>query len=174
MFREFYGTLKDLQEYYKSRGLADTESIELQDCERRHVESNPEHLIGWIDQGKIVGHAIWHETSTDEMTSGDPRDEDDRRLLRRLYGGKRENLVELHELWLRTELRGKGHGRRFFSFFEDFVLSRGYDGIVYYTEDPAAISLCRKRGYREGYLERQRWYVFVFARRPSGTTRRTN
>lgn len=49
----------------------------------------------------------------------------------------------------------------FFSFFEQFVRERGIDGIVYYSEDPAAIALCRKRGYRKEYLERERWYVFV-------------
>ncbi|MHA2142978.1 MAG: GNAT family N-acetyltransferase, partial [Candidatus Thorarchaeota archaeon] len=88
------------------------------------------------------------------------RDEDDRETLRKLFGGKRENLVELHEVWLRTEHRGKGHGHRFFSFFEYFVRERGFDGIVYYTDDIAAIALCRRRRYNEGLLKNEGWYVF--------------
>ena len=160
-FKKYYRTLEDLGAFYKKHGLAETERIELQDCERLHVERNPAHLIVWTEQGEIVGHAIWHETSTDEMTQEDPREEDDRQILRHLCGGKRENLVELHEVWLRTEHRGRGFGRQFFAFFEDLVRQAGYDGIVYYNDNPAAISLCRHRGWREGFLERSGWHVFV-------------
>jgi len=29
--------------------------------------------------------------------------------------------------------------------------NRGYEEIVYYAFDPAAVRLCRKRGYKEAY-----------------------
>lgn len=159
-FEEYYRSLDHLHNFYRARGLRDSQMNELGDDERRHIESNPDHLIIWMDQDQIVGHSIWHETSTDEMTAGDPRDEDDRETLRKLFGGKRENLVELHEVWLRTKHRGKRYGHHFFSFFEDFVRERDFDGIVYYTDDVAAIALCRRREYREAFLEREGWYVF--------------
>jgi GNAT superfamily N-acetyltransferase len=125
------------------------------------VENDPKHLIVWTDQGEIVGHNIWHETNTEEMTPGDPRDVDDRNTLRKLFGGMTENLVELHELWLITEHRGKGYGSQFFVFFEDFVSRNGFDGIVHYTDHPGVVALCRKRSYKEAFLEGSGWHVFV-------------
>jgi GNAT superfamily N-acetyltransferase len=112
---------------------------------------------------EVVGHAVWHETSTEEHHRGDPRDKDDRTNLRKLFDGRRENLVELHEVWLRTEHRGKGFGKQFFTFFEKFIHSRGFAGIVYYTENPAGIALCRQRGYRETDLESKGWKTFALA-----------
>ncbi len=160
-FREYYSTLSDLQKYYISRGLRQAEAFALGEDEKQHVENNPKHLILWIGEGKIVGHNIWHESSTDEMTPGSPRDDDDREILRRLFGGTTENLVELHELWLRTEYRGKGYGCQFFDFFEDFVSRSGFAGIVHYTDHPGVIALCRRRGYKEGFLEDSGWFVFA-------------
>lgn len=160
-FERYYLRLDDLHTFYRIRGLRETTTNELKEDERAHIESNPDHLIAWMIKDQIVGHAIWHETSTDEMTAGDPRDEDDRVILRKLFEGKRENLVELHEVWLRTEHRGKRYGHRFLEFFEDFIRKRGYDGIVYYSDDVAAIALCRRRGYAEAFLEKERWYVFA-------------
>ena len=77
------------------------------------------------------------------------------------FDGKRENLVELHEVWLRTEHRRKRYGHSFFAFFENFVRERGFDGIVYYTDDKGGIALCRRRGYSEEFLESDEWYVFA-------------
>ncbi|MFX0054305.1 MAG: GNAT family N-acetyltransferase [Promethearchaeota archaeon] len=159
-FEEYYIGLNDLHSFYRTRGLRKSKINELHDDERGHIESDPDHLIIWMAQGQIIGHTIWHETSTDEMTSGDPRDEDDRDALQKLFGGKRENLVELHEVWLRTEHRGKRYGHHFLDFFESFVRERGFDGIVYYSDDVAAIALCRRRGYAEAFLEGEGWYVF--------------
>ncbi|MFW9846766.1 MAG: GNAT family N-acetyltransferase [Candidatus Thorarchaeota archaeon] len=160
-FEQFYLGLNDLHTFYRTRGQRESEINELGDDERGHIDSDPDHLIMWMDRNQIVGHAIWHETSTDEMTAGDPRDEDDRKTLRELFGGKRENLVELHEVWLKTEHRGRKHGNRFLAFFEDFARKRGFDGIVYYSDNPAAVALCRRRGYTEAFLETGGWYVFV-------------
>jgi len=159
-FEEYYIGLNDLHSFYRTRGLRESKINELRNDERGYIESDPDHLIVWRVQDQIVGHTIWHETSTDEMKAGDPRDDDDRRVLQKLFGGKRENLVELHEVWLRTKHRGKRYGHHFFSFFEDFVRERDFDGIVYYTDDVAAIALCRRREYREAFLEREGWYVF--------------
>ncbi len=160
-FKEYYSKLSDLQTYYISIGSRGSESFKLGSAEKQHVKNNPKHLIIWTDGGEIVGHNIWHETSTEEMTPGDLRDVDDRNILRTLFGGTTEKLVELHELWLRSEHRGKGYGRLFFDFFEDFVSQNGFDGIVHYTDHPGVIALCRKRGYKEGFLEDPGWFVFA-------------
>jgi GNAT superfamily N-acetyltransferase len=109
------------------------------------------NLIAWRESNEVVGHAIWHETSTGEDRKGDPRDREDRETLERLSGGRQENLVELHGVGLMKGHRGKGYGRRFFEFFEKLVSDKGYSGIVYYAFDPAAIAICRERGYREEY-----------------------
>jgi len=108
------------------------------------------NLIPWRRDGEIVGHAIWHETNTEEHRRGDPRDKEDREILERLLGGKRD-FVELHEVWLTEEHRGKGYGKRFFEFFEEFMRNRGYDSVIYYAYDPAALAICRQRGYKEAY-----------------------
>jgi len=160
-FKKYYCNLSDLREYYVRRTGRAPGPFELGQEEERHIERDPNHLIVWTDGEEIVGHCIWHETSTEEMIPGDPRDEDDRNCLRELFEGKTKNLVELHELWLRTEHRGKGFGQQFFSFFEDYVLVEGFGGIVHYTDHDAVIALCRKRGYRESFLESSGWYVFA-------------
>jgi GNAT superfamily N-acetyltransferase len=65
--------------------------------------------------------------------------------------GKGKDFIELHELWLATEHRGKGYGKQFFDFFENCMKRKGYDSIAYYAFDPAAVAICRKRGYKEAY-----------------------
>ena len=107
------------------------------------------NLIVLRKDGEIIGNAIWHESDTDEHRKGDPRDEEDREALQRLLGRKK-GFVELHEVWLMEEHRGKGYGKRFFEFFEEFVRDKGYDRIVFYANHPAALAICRKRGYKEG------------------------
>jgi GNAT superfamily N-acetyltransferase len=124
------------------------------------VIKEPSQLIVWREDEKIVGHAIWHETSTEEHRKGDLRDKEDRQALDKLLG-ERKNFVELHELWLTKEYRGRGHGREFFAFFEDLMKSKGFDDIVFYADHPAMLAICRKRGYKEGgYLKELREYVF--------------
>jgi len=120
------------------------------------------NLIVWRRDGEIVGHAIWHETNTEEHRKGDPRDKEDRKTLRKLLGGK-QDFVELHEVWLAEEHRGKGYGKQFFEFFEEFMIKKGYDRIVFYAHHPAALAICRRRGYREGgfiHIEGVAEYVF--------------
>jgi len=107
------------------------------------------NLIVWRENGEIVGHAIWHETNTEDHRRGDPRDKEDREILEKLLGGKKD-FVELHEVWLAEEHRGKGFGKQFFEFFEEFMQGKGYDKIVFYAHHPAALAICRKRRYREG------------------------
>lgn len=108
------------------------------------------NLIVWRKDGEIVGHAIWHESNTEEHRKDDPRDKEDREILLRLTGGKKD-FVELHEVWLAEEHRRKGYGKKFFEFFEEFIRNRGYDSIIYYAYHPAAIAICRQRGYKEAY-----------------------
>lgn len=158
-FRRYYRTLDDLHDYYKARDLTDVVYGELGKVEEGIIKRDPRHLIVWKDGKEILGHAIWHESSTDEHRKGVARDKDDKQLLRQLMGGRRD-FVELHEIWLGTKHRGRGYGERFFDFFEDWIIKRGYDSIVYCTDNAAGSAICRKRGYTEGYLPRAKWRVF--------------
>ncbi len=162
-FKKYYRTLHDLHDFYKTVGLSDVKVGELGVDEEYWVRKDPSYLIMWKEDDEAVGHAIWHETSTDKHKKGDPRDEEDKGILRRLIGRRKDNIVELHELWLKKQHRGKGLGKEFFEFFERFIRNRGYDSIVYYTDNPAAIAICRKRGYREEYLAEENWHVFCLS-----------
>lgn len=117
---------------------------------RSRLESGRSTLIVFIEKDEIIGHAIWHESNTEEHTKGSPREKEDREILQG-FMGKGKDFVELHELWLKKEHRGKGYGKQFFGFFEDYIERKGYDSIVYYAFDPAAVAICRKRGYEEAY-----------------------
>jgi len=130
------------------------------------------NLIVWKENGEIIGHAIWHESNSEEHRKGDPRDKVDREILEKLLGGKKD-FVELHEVWLIEEQRRKGYGKEFFEFFEQFIKNRGYDSIIYYAYHPAAIAICRQRGYHEAYGveevglegEKQTFYVLYLSLR---------
>jgi len=153
--------LEEFKKYYKTNGFAGEQGTgELGITEEKIVTQDPAHLIVWRENNEIIGDAIWHETSTDEHREGDPRDREDREILRKLCGEKKGNIVELHEIWLRKKYRGKGYGKRFFEFFEEFIGKKGYDSIVYYADHPAALTICRKRGYTEDYLKSEAEYVF--------------
>jgi GNAT superfamily N-acetyltransferase len=160
-FKKYYSTLSDLRDFYVSRTHREPGPFELGPDEEQHVLRNPDHLIIFANKGETVGHCVWHETSTEDMIPGDPREDEDRETLHKLFGGKKTNLVELHELWLRSVYRGRGFGQQFFSFFEAYIEAAGFDGIVYYTDHEAAIALCRKRGYREAFLKSDGWYMFA-------------
>jgi GNAT superfamily N-acetyltransferase len=149
-------SLSEFKTYYKGSGYA----AELGLIEERIITQEKSHLIVLRDDSEIIGHAIWHESSTVEHRRGDKRDKEDRQLLERLLGGKKD-LVELHELWLKQEYRRKGYGTRFFEFFEGFIRKKGYHSIAYYANHPAAIAICRKRGYKEDFLEKEKEYVFT-------------
>jgi len=146
--------LEEFKEYWRRNGY---------DGDLRHlldaVIRDPSQIIVWRESGKIVGHGVWHETNTEEHREGDPRDEEDRDVLEKLLGGEKD-FVELHEIWLMKEYRGKGYGERFFDFFEQHIKNRGYDSLVYYADHPAAIAICRKRGYKEDYVKSLGEYVF--------------
>jgi GNAT superfamily N-acetyltransferase len=156
--------LEEFKEYYKRNGFAGEQGTgELGITEEKIVRQDPAHVIVWRENNEIIGDAIWHETSTDEHREGDPRDREDRETLRKLCGGKKGNIVELHEIWLTRQYRGKGYGKRFFDFFEEFIRNKGYDSIIFYAFHPAAITICRKRGYKEDYLAKEREYVFYLS-----------
>jgi GNAT superfamily N-acetyltransferase len=153
--------LEEFKEYYRRNGFAGEQGTgELGITEEKIISQDPAHLIVWRENNKIIGYAIWHEASTDEHRKGDLRDREDREILRKLCGGKKDNIVELHEIWLTKEYRGKGYGKRFFKFFEEFIRGKGYDSFVYYADHPAALAICRKRGYAEDYLESEDYHVF--------------
>jgi GNAT superfamily N-acetyltransferase len=155
--------LKEFKEYYRRNGFTGEQGTgELGNTEEKWITQDPTHLIVWRENNEIIGDAIWHETSTDEHGKGDPRDREDREILRKLCGGKKDNIVELHEIWLREEYRGKGYGKMFFEFFEEFIRRKGYDSFVYYADHPAALAICRKRGCKEDYMKGIREYVFYY------------
>ena len=132
------------REYY--RGVAG----ELGETELRLVTEDPDRLIVWLEGEEIVGHAIWHPSDTSAHPGGDPREEEDRRILEDRLG-VRGGFAELHEVWLMETSRGRGHGSAFFDYFEAMAESRGFTRIVYYADHPAARAICRARGYREAW-----------------------
>jgi GNAT superfamily N-acetyltransferase len=159
--------LEEFKEYYKRNGFAGEQGTgQLGITEEKIVTQNPAHLIVMRENEEIIGHLIWHKSSTDEHRNNDPRDEEDKQILNKLAGGK-ENLVELHEVWLRQKYRGKGYGKQLFEFTEDFLRKRGYSSFVYYADHPAAIAICRKRGYKEAFMEKEKWYVFYHSLKKS-------
>ena len=140
-FQEFSAYLRKL-ELYAGKGELDRL--------RSKLERGMSNLIVFRGKAEIIGHAIWHESNTEEHSEGYPRDKKDIEILHG-FMGKNRDFVELHELWLTKENRGKGYGKQFFAFFEDYIEKKGYDSIVYYAFDPAAVAICRKRGYKEAY-----------------------
>ncbi len=146
--------MEEFKQYYRRNGFAGEQGTgELGITEEKIISQDPAHLIVWRENNEIIGDAIWHETSTDEHRRGVPRDREDREVLRKLCGGKKDNLVELHEIWLMKEYRGRGYGRKFFDFFEEFTRRKGFDSFVYYADHPAALTICRERGYKEDYVK---------------------
>ena len=126
-----------------------------------NIKSNFPRLIVWREDNKVVGHAVWHESNTEEhRKGGSPRDKEDREALEKLLGGKKD-FVELHEWWLIETYRGKGYGNEFLGFFEVHMKSKGYVDLVFYADHPAAMTAFRKHGYKEGrYLQGSKEYVF--------------
>ena len=154
-FKRYYKQLAKDKEWQKTFGFTQ----ELGALWEKLLAKNPSQLIVWKENNKIVGHTIWHETNTEEHRKGDPRDKEDREILEKLLGGKKD-FIELHEIWLKKEYRGKGYGKMFFEFFETYIKSKGFNSIVYYADHPAALTICRKRGYNEGFLKKENWHVF--------------
>ncbi len=40
---------------------------------------------------------------------------------------------------------------------------RGYSSFVYYADHPAAIAICRKRGYKEAFMKKEKMHVFYLS-----------
>jgi len=117
-------------------------------------------LIVWKENEKIVGHAVWHESNTEEHRKGFPRDKEDSEALKKLLG-KKKDFVELHEWWLIKKCRGKGYGNQFLDFFEAYMKSKEYADLVFYGDHPAALAAFKRHGYREGgYLKGPKEYIF--------------
>jgi ribosomal protein S18 acetylase RimI-like enzyme len=147
--------LKELREYWNRSGYDGN-----LDYLMNVVIKDSTQLIVWKENTEIVGHSVWHESTTEEHRKGDPRDKEDREALKKLLG-KKKDFVELHEIWLIEKHRGKGYGNEFFDFFEAYMKSRGYVDLVFYAHHPAALAICRKHGYREGgYVPELKEHVF--------------
>jgi GNAT superfamily N-acetyltransferase len=158
-----YQKTSGIHDYLKWVGVTDVVYGELGPFEEAHIKRDPSHLIVWRENNEIIGHVIWHEERVDSFRL--PGEEEVRIVLERLLGEKKD-FVELHKVWLEEEHRGKGYGKKFFEFFEDFAKKRGFDSIVYYTGNPAAIGICRKRGYKEdilSYPKKESWHVFYLS-----------
>jgi GNAT superfamily N-acetyltransferase len=162
-FANYYGSLESLHDFYKTLSLDDVIYGEVGPTLDAILKQNSSHLIIWKCDNEIIGHAVWHETSTDEYRVGDPRDSEECDLLRDLYGGRNDKIVELHELWLRPVNRGKGYGQEFFEFFEQYIRDQGFQGILYYTDNPSAVHICRKREYKEAFLANSQWHIFTLS-----------
>ncbi|MFH1180764.1 MAG: GNAT family N-acetyltransferase [Candidatus Bathyarchaeota archaeon] len=156
------GDIEELRTHLESLGLG------LGATEERLIGEKPERLILWRDNDVLVGHAIWHVSNTKQHPGGEPRGLEDRRILEddlNVVG----DFIELHEIWLSDDYRGRGYGSRFFEFFEDMVKEMGYDAVVYYADHPAAMSICLRRGYSQSFGveldgitgERARYYVLA-------------
>ena len=162
-FRRYYERLRGLHDYYRLLNIPDVVFGELGPTEETIIKRDPSHVIVWRKREKIVGHALWHEESIDRFkTVGD---EESQGVLEGFLGERRD-FVELHEVWLEEKDRGKGYGNKFFEFFEDLIKRRGHEVIVYFTAHPAALAICRSRGYNEVFLEKEKWHVFVLALKP--------
>ena len=136
------GDVEELRDHLKGLGLS------LGPTEERLIVENPERLIMWRDECVLVGHTIWHTSNTRVHPDGEPREADDRRILEEelnIVG----DFIELHEIWLGDDYRGRGYGSSFFDYFEGMVKQKGFKSIVYYAGHPAARSICKKRGYCE-------------------------
>jgi GNAT superfamily N-acetyltransferase len=148
-----------IHKYLKSVGVTDGYDENL-DYMMNVVIKDSSQLIVWREDNEVVGHAVWHESNTEEHRKGDPREKEDTEALEKLLGGKK-NFVELHEIWLIEEYRGKGYGEMFHAFFEKFMKDKGYSDVVFYAHHPAAVAICHKHGYKEGgYLKGLKEYVF--------------
>lgn len=150
--------IKELREYWNRNGY-DGNLDNLMNV----VVKDPSQLIVWRENDKIVGHAVWHESNTEEHRKDNPGDKEDRAALKKLLG-KKKGFVELHEWWLIETYRGKGYGNEFLDFFEAWMKNHGHSDLVFYADHPAALAAFRKHGYREGgYLKGPKEYVFYFS-----------
>ena len=147
--------LSTFKEYYKNSGRG-----ELGPIEEKILIEDPSQCILWIENEEILGHILWHECSTSEHRRNDPRDKIDKEILESFFG-ENQNLVELHEVWLREQFRRRGIGKKIFEYFEDYILKKGFENIVYYADHPAALAICRNRGYKEAYNKEERWYILA-------------
>jgi GNAT superfamily N-acetyltransferase len=155
-----YQKTSGIHDYLKWVGVTDVVYGELGPNEVAHIKRDPSHLIVWRENNEIIGHVIWHEERVDGFRF--PGEEEVRMVLERLLGEKKD-FVELHKVWLEEKHRGKGYGKKFFEFFEDYAKKRGFDSIVYFSGNASAINICRKRGYKEdilSYPEKEKWHVF--------------
>ena len=156
------GDIEKLTTHLKSIGL------KLGQTERRLIAETPERLILWYYSDQIVGHAIWHSSNTKIHPDGEPRDPEEKKILEQELEVEGD-FIELHEIWLADEYRGRGFGSEFFKYFENVVTSKGFKVIVYYADDPTALNICLKRGYKKAWGvdlegingEKSRYYILA-------------
>ena len=158
-FRNYYRTLKSLHDYYVELALPDVIYGDIGPTDEGHIKEDATHLIVWKENDEIVGHAVWHEHSTENYKN--PEAKEALEVLEFLLGDERD-FIELHEVWLREDHRGKGFGVQFFDFFENYIRKRFGRPILFYTDTPAAVALCKMRGYTEDWVpfDGEKWHVF--------------
>lgn len=99
------GDIEELRVHLEGLGLG------LGLTESRLIEENPDHLIMWRDVGVLVGHTIWHPSNAKVHPDGEEREAEDRRILEEELSVVGD-FIELHEIWLSDDHRGKGYGAR--------------------------------------------------------------
>lgn len=77
--------LKELEEYWGRSGYDGNLGYLI-----KAVVKDSSQLIVWRDNNEVVGHAVWHETNTEEHRKGYARDREDREALEKLLGKKKE------------------------------------------------------------------------------------
>ncbi len=115
-------------------------------CDYGARPSGPPHLM--ICRGKdVIGHVIWGGAGIDD--AGRRLSEDGRREVLAMLPDDRKGYLELREIWLRSEYRGRDYELKILRLFEDFARGRGHAAIVAMPRDGATVSLLRNAGYEE-------------------------
>jgi len=76
-FKRYYKRLAQNKEWQGTFGFTE----ELGTSWERVFAENPSQLIVVREDGEIIGHLVWHESNTEEHRKGDPRGEEDKRVL---------------------------------------------------------------------------------------------
>lgn len=104
------------------------------------ASSDRDDLFVAEDEGTIVGTAIINQLQPDSYPSGNWR-----------YCVSEDAVMVLHTLAIDPQLTGRGYGKQFVRFYEEFALSKGCPYLRMDTQiiNTNARALYRKLGYEE-------------------------